>query len=836
MAAEITKPRFGRRAKGALVALGILLLSLLGFWGHRVMKGWQARRAARLVARMSLEEKIQMLGGNGDYGTQGLPRLGIPDFRMSDGPFGVSRDGPATAMAGGVILAASWNPDLAERIGNQLGRDARAKGVHLLLGPGVNLCLAPMNGRNFEYFGEDPHLASRMAVSYIKGVQSQGVAATIKHFMANNSEFNRPFTDAIIDERALREIYMPAFEAAVKEARVGAMMTSYNRVNGQYMTQNSALTVDVLRGEWGFDGLLMSDWGATHDGLAAARSGLDLEMPTAVHMTPEKMLPMVRDGRLPESLIDEKVGRILRTALRFGWLDRSQSDLSLSRYNEEGCRMALDAAREGMVLLKNEGALLPLDRGRIKTLAIVGPNAATAVPTGGGSARVRPFGASSFLQSLKEFLGPNTQMLYARGLPSLDEAVASTKYTLDGNPEHAGLRAEYFSNRELKGPPMLSRTETSLHRGSATEAPQGSRSARWTGWIRAEGPSELFVKAPGYDSGFYRMFLDGRLVLDNWRHALALVNGVPVPDDGKPHRIVLERWDRGSSLNPEFCVGLMSTRVDPQARAIAAKADAVLVAAGFDPDSESEGSDRTFALPLGQNGLIQEMASINPRTIVAMTSGGGVDMQPWLDRIPALVQVWYPGQEGGTALAELLFGKINPSGRLPISFERRWEDNPVRDSYYPQGEGHRVEYKAGIFVGYRGYQKRGVKPLFPFGYGLSYTTFQYGNLTVDPRGFTCEVSFDVTNTGSREGAEVAQVYIGGPKDGVPRPDRELKGFAKVMLAPGETRRVRVSLDQRSFSRFDTQAHRWQADPGLYSVMVGRSSEAIELSAGVQLPR
>src|SRR5438067_3777653 len=355
------------------------------------------RRVEAILARMTLEEKIDMLGGVDGFFVRGYERLGLPRLKMADGPLGVRNYGPATAMAGGVSLAATWNPTLAERVGTEIGRDARAKGVHFLLGPGVNVYRSPTNGRNFEYFGEDPFLASRVAVGYVSGVQSQGVSATIKHYMGNNSEFDRHNTDSIIDERTMREIYLPTFEAAVKEAHVGAIMDSYNLTNGAHMTQNGYLNTDVAKKEWGFDGIMMSDWTSTYDAIAAANGGLDLEMPSGVFMNRKNLEPAIQQGKVSAVTIDDKIRRILRTAVRFGWLDRDQTDYSIPRFNMQGRQVALQSAREGMVLLKNDSSLLPLDKTRIKSIAVIGPDAYPAVPDGGGSARVQPFAAVSFL-------------------------------------------------------------------------------------------------------------------------------------------------------------------------------------------------------------------------------------------------------------------------------------------------------------------------------------------------------------------------------------------------------------------------------------------------------
>jgi beta-glucosidase len=798
------------------------------------------RRVDTILGKMTLEEKIDLLGGVDGFFVRALPRLDLPRLKMADGPLGVRNFGPATAMAGGIALTATWNPELAGRVGTEIGRDARAKGVHFLLGPGVNIYRAPMNGRNFEYFGEDPFLASRIAVAYIMGVQAQGVSATVKHFMGNNSEFDRHNVDSIIDERTEREIYLPVFEAAVKEAHVGAMMDSYNLTNGQHMTQNALLNTDVAKKEWGFDGVMMSDWTSTYDAVAAANGGLDLEMPSGKFLNREKLLPAIQQGEVTVATIDDKVRRILRTAVRFGWLDRDQTDISIPRYNTEGARVALDAALEGMVLLKNDGGLLPLDKASIRSIAVIGPDAYPAVPVGGGSARVTPFASVSFLEGLAKAL-PNATVYYHNGIPTLGEMAEATRFTTEADGGEPGIRVEYFAGDDLNGAPAVTRVERSLDVGGPFRppTPPNTASDRWTGYFvpPTAGPYDVFLQAAGEGGGGTRLYVDDKVVADNWDVSKALVSVTTLDLDARPHKVVLEHHGRARWRGARLAVGIVSpgTVVDPAARAMAAKADAVVVAVGFDAENESEGGDRSFRLPPGQDELIRAMAAANKKTIVVVTSGGSFDATRWLEQVPALLEAWYPGQEGGAALADLLFGAADPSGRLPITFERRAEDNPTHDSYYPAPGTKRVEYKEGVFVGYRGYEKNGVKPLFPFGYGLSYTTFKYANLAVKPvpgAAGTYDVSFDVTNTGSRAGADVAQVYVGDPHAAVPRPPKELKAFAKVSLAPGETKRASVTLDPRAFSYYDVKAKGWRTSPGPWDVLVGRSSEQIELRGQV----
>jgi beta-glucosidase len=806
------------------------------------------RRVESILNQMTLEEKIDMLGGVDGFFVRGFPRLGLPRLKMADGPIGVRNDGPATVMAAGIALAATWDSDLAQHVGSEIGRDARAKGVHFLLGPGVNIYRAPMNGRNFEYLGEDPFLASRIAVSYIEGVQSQGVSATIKHYMGNNSEFDRHNSDSVIDERTMREIYLPVFEAAVKEAHVGAVMNSYNLTNGVHMTQNKYLNTDVLKGEWGFDGILMSDWTSTYDGVAAANSGLDLEMPSGKFMNKQTLLRAVQEGQVSAATIDDKVRRILRKAIEFGWLDHDQMDLSIPRSNQQGSQVALQAARESIVLLKNESSLLPLNKERIKSVAVIGPDAYPAVPVGGGSARVQPFAAVSVMEGFSKYLGTGAQTYYGRGLPTLSDLAESTNFStapVDGQP---GLLVEYFSDPELQGTPITTGTDLHINFSQQSRAtlPKGGVGERWTGYYVAQSTSlyDIFVASTGEDGGYYRLYVDGNLVFDNWKSAKTMANWKSLSLEAAPHKIVLEHHGRSEWLGRRLRLGIVrhDAVVDDSAKKLAARADAVVLAVGFDPETESEGADRTFRLPLGQEELIQEIAAVNKNTIVVVTSGGAVDMMPWIDRVSTVLEAWYPGQEGGMALAEIAFGQVNPSGRLPVSFERRESDNPTYDSYYPEPDEKRVVYKEGVFLGYRGYENKGTEPLFPFGYGLSYTSFAYSNLSIvestmnsgTSSGHSFRVSFDVTNTGDRDGAEVAQVYVADKHTSLPHPPKELKGFARVSLRAGKKQRVTLTLDERSLSHYDVNSKQWRAEPGQFEVLVGRSVKKIELRGTLTL--
>jgi beta-glucosidase len=814
------------------------------------------RRVDSIIGKMTLDEKIDYIGGTG-FAVRALPRLNLPALEMSDGPFGVRSNAkfPSTIYAAGIGLAASWDPVLAERVGAGIGTDARARGIHFMLGPGVNIYRSPRNGRNFEYFGEDPFLTSSIAVGYIKGMQKTGVSATIKHFLGNNSEFERHDSDSIIDERTLREIYLPSFEAAVKQAHVGAIMDSYNLINGQHATQNNYFNTEVARKQWGFDSIMMSDWVSTYDAVGAANGGLDLEMPKGKFMNRENLLPAIRDGRVKESTIDEKIRRILLTAARFGWLDREQTDLAVSKYSEPNRQTALDGARESMVLLKNEGPLLPLAKSKIKNILVVGPDAHPLQSVGGGSARGIPFTEISILDGISSYLGTNATVYYERGLPTVADLARATDFVTSPNGGEPGVKVETFRNADLSGAPIS--TEKEFHINSSGKswgeldlspemldalfsAPAASVSRRWSGFYVAgqTGRYGVVLQGSGEGSG-YRLYIDDKLVLNDWQPTKRFQDEIALDLTAGPHKIVAEDFVTGPiGGRLRVAIGDPSKLVTEAAKKLAAKADVVVIAAGFNNDEESEGSDRTFKLPFGQDELIQEISQLNKNTIVALTAGGNVDANAWLDHVPVYIEMWYPGEQGGRALAEILFGDVNPSGRLPVTFERHQEDNPSFANYYEEPGTKRVLYKEGIFVGYRGYEHNHTKPLFPFGYGLSYTTFKYANLVVSPDSGSAlyTVSFDVTNTGSRAGADVAQVYVAASDPKVPRPPKELKGFARVNLAPGETKHVTVSLDARAFAYYDVSTTSWHADAGAYTILVGRSSEDITLQSPLNLSK
>jgi beta-glucosidase len=808
-------------------------------------------QAHALMAKLTLEEKIKLLGGVDSMFTQAVPSIGLPRFKMSDASVGVRTWGPTTAYAGGVALAATWDQDFARGLGEALGKDARARSVNFLLGPGVNIARSSVGGRNFEYLSEDPFLNAALVVPFIEGVQSQGVIATVKHYALNDQEYNRHNVDVEVDERTMREIYLPAFEAAVTKGHVDAVMNSYNLVNGSHATQNEFLNLKVLKGDWGFQSILMSDWDATYDGVAAANNGLDLEMPNARFMTAATLLTAVKAGTVKESTIDNKVLRLLRTVLRYGFLDRPQFDPADATYSVADRAVALNGALESLTLLRNDGHLLPLDAAKLKTIALIGPNAWPAVVGGGGSSEAHAFEPVSILTGIANVAGPKVTVLYSRGLPDLTDLFRKTRW--DG-----AVKVDDFPNQDFTGKPMSStQQEMDSWRSPNIESDANTpHSIRYTAHYKAEkgGKYMVLANSPGWGGNAYKVLVNGKDILVQPRTEGQVPQSASVEmKAGESLEVVVELELRGAS--PRFGLGIAyePELISAEAREMAAKADVVVIAAGFNPQSEGEGHDRTFALPWGQDALIEAIAAINPHTVVALTAGGAVDTRGWLDKVPALLHLFYPGQEGGTAVGQVLFGLYNPEGKLPVSFERSWEESPSASIYYPIKSADtslhvtengkpavdyvipHVKYEDKLMVGYRYWTTTGKHPLFPFGFGLSYTTFGFAKLEAPATaasGSTVAVSFDVTNTGSVAGAEVAELYVSDPSSTVKRPERELKGFEKVRLAPGETRRVTLNLDARAFSYWDEAAHKWTIDPGKFVVRVGDSSENTPLSAEV----
>lgn len=827
-------------------------------------------RVDDLLAKMTLEEKIALLGGTG-FETKANARLGIPELTMSDGPVGVRWE-KSTAFPAGVAMAASWDPDLVTRIGAAIGREAKAHGRDVLLGPCLNIQRVPQGGRNFESFGEDPYLASRMAVAYVRGVQQERVIATPKHFAANNQETQRNSIDTRVDERTLYEIYLPAFRAAVQEANAWAVMSAYNKLNGFWCSENPRLLTDILKREWGFNGLVMSDWGAVHSAAPTANAGCDLEMPRGDNMNEKQLLPAVERGEVAVAVIDDKVRRILRAMFAMGVFDRHGRPAPGGVLDTPAHReLAREAAIDAAVLLKDEGTLLPLDAGRLKSIAVIGPNAAIARTGGSGSSRVTPFYSVSPLEAVRKRVGSTVRIAYGAGCGMRgDPTPLEPKYLAPagGRPGSHGLLAEYFDNVELRGTPVATRIderiEFSLGRQLTPEEtkflPRGIKtqnfSVRWTGSLTPDKTAEYEFTARADDG--VRVFLDGAVLIDGW---------IQMPRSGKQatirleanhaYPIKIEYFQKSGAASIRIGWRLADSELLRAAVEAARKADIALLFVGLSASYDAEGSDRdTLALPANQEQLIQAIVAANPRTVVVLNSGAPVVMETWVDRVPAVLEAWYPGQEAGNAIAALLFGDRTPSGKLPATFLKRWEDSPAY-GHFP-GQNGTVDYAEGVFVGYRHFDRAEIEPRFPFGYGLSYTTFAYRDLTVTPEAITVgsglpfdspahplaqgrqagtagpqiQVGFDIENTGTREGAEVAQVYVRDEQASVPRPVRELKAFRKILLKPGQRQRVTVTLDRSAMAFYDVNRHDWVVEPGAFEVLVGSSSRDIRLRGRV----
>ncbi len=800
-------------------------------------------RVNDLFGRMTQDEKLGFLSGTG-FTTQPLPRLDVPPMAMADAGEGVrggagSTQGPATQFPAGVIMASSWDPDLVGQVGRAIGEEALNKGtgVQVLLGPGVNIQRSPLGGRNSEYFSEDPFLAGRLAVGYIDGMQSTGCAACLKHFACNNEETDRFSVNVNVGERALREIYLPAFESGVREGHVWSVMASYNRVGGYYATANRYLLTDVLKQGWGWDGLVMSDWGAVHETAGTVAAGNDLEMPGGAYVTHDKVARALKSGRITQAEIDDSVRRILRTIIRVGLLDGPRTLDPGVVNSPEHQRLAYQAACGGLVLLKNAGGILPLNAGKIKSIAVIGPGAAAMQLDSAGSPTVTPLHSIQPLDGIKTRVGTAVTVNYAAGQESGLPVPASVLAPETGTGN--GLRGEYFTNRNLEGQPALSRTDVQLqfdwsHNPPVANVPRTNFSVRWTGILTAPA-SGLYTLALTGDDG-YRLFLDGKQLVDHWFEGGTSTQTVEVPlEAGHAYSLRVEYFQAGGDASLRFDWVPPGASSFAEATEAAKKSDIAIVfvtTAG----TEGEGQDRpSMALPADQDKLIQAVVAANPKTIVVLNNGTPV-LMPWLGQVPGLVEAWFPGQEGGQAIASLLFGDINPSGKLPTTLAARRED--YSDYGHFPGKDGQVTYAEGIYVGYRHFDKQKIAPLFPFGYGLSYTTFRYSHLRqgkpqMGPSG-TVRVSVDVTNTGQREGAEVAELYVHDPSPKIDKPLRELKGFGKVDLLPGQTKTVTMTLRPRDFAYCDVPGKQWKADAGRYKVEVGASSRDIRQQASVRL--
>jgi beta-glucosidase len=835
----------GTVAAGSLPLLASALLLLGG--NQPVMAGGDdasvEAKVAGLISKMTLDEKILLLSGTSDgMHVPGIKRLGIPQLKFSDGPVGVRCWGRSTAYPAGAMLAATFDSEAAYELGRALGRDSRARGVHVLLGPGVDLYRVPQCGRNFEYFGEDPFLSSRLAVGYVKGVQSQKVATSVKHYCANDQEVLRDSVDTIVDERRLHEICLPPFKAAVQEANAWTLMAAYNKVNGEWCTANSYLLTEVLRKQWGFKGVLMSDWGAVHEFLGPFTAGTDLEMGTTTHYTADNIKRFLQEGKVSQDLIDEKVRRMLRMSVSLGFFDNNQEDKSIPANDPSGAQTALKVAREGLVLLKNERELLPLNREKIQSLVVLGPNAGAAITGGGGSSGTEPFSATGLLDAVASQAGKNVKVTYMPSWlgpnPSSTNSFSiPTQYEPAAENGQRGMKAEYFSNPDLAGKPEVARIDSQINYmwglwHPADQITTPTYSVRWTGKIKA-AVSDNYVFACASDGA--RVLVDGKPIFDNWSGASASNSIKTIKmEAGETHDLVIEYHHLKGVATMMFAFGRAGEPFNADESRQIAEADAVVAAVGFNSSMESEGYDRPYDLPAEQVELLKSVSRLNPRTVVVLNAGGNVGMEKWIDGVAALFHAWYPGQNGNQAVAEALFGDLNPSGKLPDTFEKRFEDSPAFGNYPGAGDnGGKVEYKEGIYVGYRWFDKKNITPRFPFGYGLSYTSFLMHDLVLEKKDGSLEAKVEVTNTGKRAGTEVVQLYVRPLEPSCDRPVQELKGILRVELNSGETKTVTLPLKAGSFATYDAKAHEWISPAGQYEIAVGSSSRNIHCSRTIK---
>jgi beta-glucosidase len=823
-----------------------------------------SERIEALIVQMSMGEKVSLLAGTDFWHTAAIPRLGIPAIKVTDGPYGartmvdakMDSTYPATCFPTGVAMAATWDIDLITRTGETLGDETKERACSVLLGPCVNIHRSPLGGRNFESFSEDPYLSSAMAVAFVNGVQSRQVGVSIKHFALNNQEFERFTISSECSERAIREIYFPSFERTVKEAIPWTIMCSYNRINGIYASENKWLLTDILKKEWGFEGLVMSDWFATHSAVPAAKAGLDLEMPGPARFFGPDLLLAVEGGKIGANIIDDKVRRILNLVEKSGAFDHPRRFIRIKNLFSRR-KIAREVAASSFVLLKNEGPVLPLNMRNTKSIAVIGPNAAIARTVGGGSSMVKPHYQISPLEGLKNYCGKKVKIRYEPGCRAnrLTPVLPSKYLVTSRSGGYSGLLAELYDNEKLSGSPAVERTDKLLSFHWFGDKPPGEKlkvdnfSARWTGFFKA--PQSGLYRFGILTEGWARVLINGREIASTVGQDNEVgfdvseeASGYCQLEAGSLSPIIIEYLKNPGQNSPSRSLRIgceLPLPADMLKKAIdlAASSDVALVFAGLNEEWESEGFDRkNIEIPAPQPELIRAVAAANPRTVVVLNNGSPLAMSGWLSHVPAVLEAWFPGQECGNAIAEVLLGRVNPSGKLPDSFPQKLADNPAYP-YYP-GSGGKVLYAEDIFVGYRHYDKNRIEPLFPFGFGLSYTTFEYSNLNIMQSACHSSsapeiiVEVDIQNTGRRNGKEVVQLYVGDLKSSLPRPPKELKGFQKVALQRGQKTTLRFELDKAAFSYYNPLRKCWVVEPGEFEILVGSSSRDIRLRGTISL--
>ncbi|MBB2674350.1 UNVERIFIED_ORG: beta-glucosidase [Rhizobium esperanzae] len=804
-----------------------------------------------ILDQMTLEEQVSLLSGADFWTTVPVERLGVPKIKVTDGPNGARGAGSlvagvkATCFPVAIALGASWNPGIVKQMGAALGRQAKSKGAAVLLAPTVNIHRSGLNGRNFECYSEDPMLTAELAVAYIEGVQGEGVAATIKHFAGNESEIERQTMSSDIDERTLREIYLPPFEQAVRRAGVMAVMSSYNRLNGTYTSEHHWLLTKVLREEWGFDGIVMSDWFGSHSTAETINAGLDLEMPGPARDRGEKLVAAVREGKVDAATVRAAARRILVLLERVGAFEKEPDLTERAVDLPEDRALIRRLGAEGAVLLKNDG-ILPLARTSLDRIAVIGPNAASARVMGGGSAQIAAHYTVSPLEGIRAALSNANSISHAVGC----------RHNRLIDVFKGKIAVEYFNGRGCKGDPLhvetVDKGEFFWFELPSGELDPAAFSARMTmQFVPEESGEHVFGMT---NAGLARLFVDGVLTVDGhdgWTRGenyFGTANdeqrGTLMLEAGRSYEITVEYE---SSTATEEGINLIAVRfgvekplgeVDIESAVETARnADVALLFVGRDGEWDTEGLDLPdMRLPGRQEELIERVAAANANTVVVLQTGGPVEM-PWLGKVRAVLQMWYPGQELGNAVADVLFGDVEPGGRLPQTFPKGLADNAAitgDPAVYPGKDGH-VHYAEGVFVGYRHHDSRAVEPLFPFGFGLGYTRFSWDKprLSVsemDADGVT--VSVDLTNIGDRAGSELVQLYVRSPKSKVARPDKELRAFAKLSLQPGETGTAVLKVLPRDLAYFDPEAGAFRAEPGDYQLVI--AANAIDIKSVIDL--
>lgn len=824
-------------------------------------------RVSSILDNMNQSEKINFTRVDDGHMIPSLLKWGIKGTVAYDSSMGVHVNNATfgAQYPSQSALAATWSINRAKEFGLAVAYETRISGGQQMLSPGANLYRTPYNGRSAEYVsGEDPFLGAVLAPAIVNGIQAQGIQASGKHYVANEQEANRQALNVKVDERTLRELYLPGFESMVKNANVASIMCGFNKINGDYACENHHLITDILKGEWGYQGTVISDFNAIHDAFKGAWAGTDIDMPSGLQFNEANLLPYLWSGQLTQNVIDDKVKRNLRAIVSYDFQEHLNTAKTLD-HPEYGQRASLNAAREGIVLLRNEKMhsgkpLLPL--ARTAKIAVIGNWAHEAPASPFGTANSPPNSYVTELSGLQQLASNSTNVTYLSDM-SLNPKTATWFQPATGKNDvnNSGVKAEYFSNTSFSGDPVVTRVEPGVNLdwmtgSNVTQAGTtavsgfspnaGAFSARFTATIKPtiSGPQVFKVRADGP----YKVWVNDKLVVES--------NGVPYSNDvvnalttsgttgslkaGKSYTVKLEYQRVQGNFIPVLgsVTGVQMSWAALRPPADLSKYDAVVVAVGNNYENEGEGSDHGYDLPDQQAELIKHVAKANAKTIVVMHGGGVADMHPWAKKVGATLQAWFPGQQGGQALAEILYGKVNPSGKLPITIDKHIEDNPSYASY-PDPAAYRgdnalteMTYSEGLYMGYRGYDKKHAKPLYPFGFGLSYTTFDYSDLKLSSNvmapGATVNVRFTLTNTGDKAGFEVAQLYVQPVKPAVDRPEKELKGFTKVYLQPGESKTVSIPIDSRSLAYYVDNTASWDVDAGKFKILVGADSENLHL--------